>query len=174
MKTETPDCWAAEVLHEARIGKNSTYKTSTISVLSLTPIECCWQERWCNTVLNIPALLECAAVHQFEQWISCLHSVFNWIQVEKDLQFIVFIYGTQHPNFIGCHVIQIFIIYIYYVSYYIFPLAVNQWKQEFNHCRFNYWFRNIQFNKSLSTHNIYIIYSIIVKFNNQWNTANWC
>ena len=31
---QTADCWATEVVHQARMGKNFTFKTSTISVLS--------------------------------------------------------------------------------------------------------------------------------------------
>lgn len=34
MTMETPDCWATEVVHEPRMGKNSTYTALTISVLS--------------------------------------------------------------------------------------------------------------------------------------------
>ena len=50
--TETPDCWTTEVVHQARMGTNST--ASTISVVSSqTLIECCLKERWCNTGLNI-------------------------------------------------------------------------------------------------------------------------
>ncbi len=34
-----------EVIHHARMGKNSTYKASTISVLSSQMLECCKNER---------------------------------------------------------------------------------------------------------------------------------
>ena len=39
---ESLDCWATEVMYQARMGKNSTYNTLTISVLSSqTVIDCC-------------------------------------------------------------------------------------------------------------------------------------
>ena len=51
---EILDCWATEVTRQARKGKNSASKTSTISVISLqTLTEYCQKERRHNTVVNM-------------------------------------------------------------------------------------------------------------------------
>lgn len=60
--TEVPDCWATEVVYQARVGKNSAFKTTGINVLRSQKLtECCWRKRCCNKEVNMPLFqhLEC-------------------------------------------------------------------------------------------------------------------
>lgn len=77
--TETPDCWASYDVHQARMGKNSSFSTSF------------------------------GVSHQFEHELFGLCAEFNWVKAKKDLQITRSCFYSrfaQRPNSLGTWLVR--------------------------------------------------------------------